>query len=160
MKLTKWIGAILVVLLIFLFQNIDLFLEEPLENTPNNKQSIEVFEDESYTDPYDVAAYIFEFDKLPPNYITKEEAQDLGWLSHEGNLWEVTEKKSIGGNRFYNREGNLPEQSGRKWYECDVNYEGGYRGAERLVYSNDGLVYYTKDHYESFEEITREQLGK
>jgi len=160
MKLTKWIGAILVVLLIFLFQNIDLFLEEPIENTPNNNQSIEVYEDESYTDPHDVAVYIFEFDKLPPNYITKEEAQDLGWLSHEGNLWEVTEKKSIGGNRFYNREGDLPEQSGRKWYECDVNYEGGYRGAERLVYSDDGLVYYTKDHYESFIEITREQLGK
>ena len=160
MKLTKLIGAILIVLLIFLFQNIDLFLEEPVDDTLESVESIEVFEEESYSNPYYVAAYIFKFDKLPPNYITKEEAQELGWLSHEGNLWEVTENKSIGGNRFYNREGLLPEESGRKWYECDVNYEGGYRGAQRLVYSNDGLIYYTEDHYESFFEITREQLTK
>lgn len=57
---------------------------------------------------------------------------------------------SIGGDRFGNREGLLPEAPERKWYECDVNYQGGYRGSERLCYSNDGLIYYSKDHYESF----------
>jgi len=60
---------------------------------------------------------------------------------------------SIGGDRFGNREGLLPDQEGRVWYECDVNYNGGYRGAERLVYSNDGLIYYTADHYQSFTRL-------
>lgn len=58
---------------------------------------------------------------------------------------------SIGGNKFGNREGLLPKEKGRTYYECDVNYESGYRGEERIVYSNDGLIYYTGDHYESFE---------
>ncbi|MCK9253846.1 MAG: ribonuclease, partial [Clostridiales bacterium] len=75
---------------------------------------------------------------------------DLGWDASRGNLWEVTDRMSIGGDRFGNREGLLPDQEGRVWYECDVNYNGGYRGAERLVYSNDGLIYYTDDHYQSF----------
>ena len=57
---------------------------------------------------------------------------------------------SIGGDTSGTREARLPTADGRKWYECDVNYEGGYRGAERLVYSNDGLIYYTDDHYETF----------
>ena len=75
---------------------------------------------------------------------------ELGWQSSQGNLWDVTEKKSIGGDRFGNREGKLPIKEGRQYYECDINYEGGYRGSERIVYSNDGLIYYTKDHYENF----------
>lgn len=78
---------------------------------------------------------------------------DLGWDAQEGNLWEVTDRMSIGGNRFGNREKQLPEADGRQYYEADVNYQGGYRGAERLVYSNDGLIFYTKDHYESFEQL-------
>lgn len=61
---------------------------------------------------------------------------------------------SIGGDIFGNREGRLPEAAGRKWYECDVNYNGGFRGEERLVYSSDGLIYYTSDHYQTFTEIT------
>ena len=136
-----------------IFQNIDLFVEDTY--TPEENSKVEVFEDQSYTDPYKVAQYIYKYDKLPPNYITKQEAEELGWVSHEGNLWEVTDKKSIGGNRFYNREGDLPESEGRVYYECDVNYQGGYRGSERLVYSNDGLIYYTDDHYDSFVEIKR-----
>ena len=71
----------------------------------------------------------------------------------KGNLWEVTNKKSIGGDRFGNREGFLPEADTRKYYECDINYDGGYRGSERIVYSNDGLVFYTDDHYETFEKL-------
>jgi guanyl-specific ribonuclease Sa len=60
---------------------------------------------------------------------------------------------SIGGDTFGNREGILPKEKGRKYYECDVNYEGGYRGGERIVYSNDGLIFYTEDHYKSFEQL-------
>lgn len=103
-----------------------------------------------YTAPEEVAAYLHLYSELPENFITKRMATDLGWESNKGNLWDVTDEMSIGGDNFGNREGRLPEQDGRKWYECDVNYDGGYRGAERLVYSNDGLIFYTDDHYETF----------
>ena len=92
-----------------------------------------------YSTPEDVALYIYTY-RLPQNYITKGEAQMLGWKSSRGNLWDVTDRMIIGGDRFYNREGLLPNKSGRLYYECDVNYYGGYRGSERLVYSNDGLI--------------------
>ena len=107
----------------------------------------------SYSTKDEVAAYIHEFLELPPNYITKKEAQDIGWDNSKGNLWQVTNKKSIGGDRFGNYEGLLPEADTRKYYECDVNYNGGYRGGERIVYSNDGLIFYTDDHYETFEKL-------
>ena len=100
-----------------------------------------------------VAKYIHTYNKLPSNYITKKEASKLGWESDEGNLWEVTDKMSIGGDKFGNKEGLLPKKEGRIYYECDVNYEGGYRGAERIVFSNDGLIFYTDDHYESFTQL-------
>jgi len=100
--------------------------------------------------PEEVAAYIDTYGCLPDNFITKDEARDLGWESSEGNLWEVADGMCIGGDRFGNREGLLPDAPGRTWYECDVNYYGGYRGGERIVFSSDGLIYYTDDHYESF----------
>ncbi len=111
----------------------------------------------SYNAVEEVALYLHQYGELPPNYITKSEASQLGWVPSEGNLWEVTEEKSIGGDRFGNREGLLPDRSGREYYECDVNYDGGYRGPERIVYSNDGLIYYTADHYESFELLYGEE---
>lgn len=110
-------------------------------------------ENDEYTSPEDVALYIHSYGQLPSNYISKSEARDLGWESNEGNLWEVTDNKSIGGDKFGNREGLLPKLDGRIYYECDVNYQGGYRGAERIVYSNDGLIFYTDNHYESFEQL-------
>ena len=109
-----------------------------------------VEEDGVYSTPELVAAYIHTFHKLPSNFITKNEASKLGWNSKEGNLWDVTDEMSIGGDKFGNYEGLLPKAKGRQWYECDVNYKGGKRGAERIVFSNDGLVYYTKDHYKTF----------
>ena len=109
--------------------------------------------DGSYTSKEEVAAYLHEYEKLPSNYITKKEAESLGWDNKEGNLWEVAPGKSIGGDRFGNREGLLPEEEDRKYFECDIDYEGGFRNGKRIVYSNDGLIYYTEDHYESFEEI-------
>ena len=101
----------------------------------------------------EVALYLHVFWKLPPNYITKDEAYDMGWDSREGNLWDVAYGFVIGGDKFGNREGLLPDDGERQWYECDVNYEGGYRGAERVLFSSDGLIYYTLDHYESFEPL-------
>ena len=77
----------------------------------------------------------------------------MGWDSQSGNLDEVAPGMSIGGDIFGNREKLLTEEKGRKYYECDVNYEGGYRNGERIIYSNDGLIYYTDDHYKSFEQL-------
>lgn len=105
---------------------------------------------EDYRSAEDVAAYLFEYEELPPNYLTKREAADRGWVAEQGNLDDVAPGASIGGDRFYNYEGQLPEKSGRQYYEADVNYKGGFRGPERLVFSNDGLIYYTDDHYDSF----------
>lgn len=112
-----------------------------------------IAEDGSYTAPEDVALYLHTYEKLPGNFITKKDAEALGWDSKKGNLWEVAEGKSIGGDRFGNYEGLLPEKDGLTYKECDVNYEGGFRGAERLIYSNQGDIYYTGDHYESFEQL-------
>lgn len=112
-----------------------------------------VMEGQAYSTKDELAAYIHQFNELPPNYLTKNEAEELGWDNSEGNLWEVTDGMLIGGDYFGNREGLLPKKSGRTYYEADINYDGGYRGAERIVYSNDGLIFYTDDHYESFEQL-------
>lgn len=133
--------------------NNDSSYEELPEYSSDIDDEIKIDEYGSYTLPEDVALYIHTYNKIPSNYITKREAIDLGWDSDKGNLWEVTDNQSIGGDLFGNREGKLPKKDGRKWYECDVNYKGGYRGAERIVYSNDGLIYYTDDHYETFTQL-------
>lgn len=112
-----------------------------------------IVENQRYYDLEDVVLYLKTYGELPPNYLTKKEARDRGWDSDEGNLWAVSDGAVIGGDVFGNREGILQEKEGRVYYEADVNYNGGYRGAERIVYSNDGLVFYTKDHYESFQEV-------
>ncbi len=115
--------------------------------------SIQVKKGFSYSTKDEVAAYIHEFKELPPNFITKKEAQSSGWDNARGNLWEVTDRKSIGGDRFGNREGLLPDANHRQYYECDINYQGGYRSEERIVYSSDGLIFYTDDHYQTFERL-------
>ena len=104
-----------------------------------------------YSEPDEVALYLHAFAEMPFNYLTKSEARSLGWDSASGNLWDVAPGMSIGGDRFGNREGLLPDARSRQWYECDVNYQGGYRGAERLLFSDDGLIYYSGDHYASCE---------
>lgn len=106
--------------------------------------------DGSYTAKEDVALYIHLYGCLPENFITKDEARDLGWES--GGLEEYAPGKCIGGDRFGNYEGLLPDAPGRTWTECDIDTLGkDSRGAKRIVFSNDGLIYYTDDHYESFE---------
>ena len=111
-----------------------------------------VDEDGEYTSKEEVALYIHLYNHLPGNYITKSEAQDLGWDSSQGkHLNKVAPGKSIGGDKFGNREGLLPKKDGRVYYECDIDYVKGSRNAKRIVFSNDGLIYYTEDHYESYE---------
>lgn len=131
--------------------------ESTYEQTVEMSAGIQVEESGEYTSKEEVAAYIYEFGHLPDNFITKKEAKALGWESKEGNLWEVAPGKSIGGDYFGNYEGLLPEEEGRDYYECDINSDGSYRGAERIVYSDDGLIYYTEDHYESFELLYGEE---
>lgn len=115
--------------------------------------SINVEENGNYTSKDDVALYIHTYGKLPLNYITKAKAQEMGWDPEKGNLSDVLPGMSIGGSAFGNYEGNLPRATGRRYFECDIDYEGGYRGAKRLIYSNDGLVFYTEDHYKTFEQL-------
>ncbi|MCH5268591.1 MAG: Ig-like domain-containing protein [Lachnospiraceae bacterium] len=109
----------------------------------------ELTEDGTYTSKERVALYIHTYGKLPGNFITKEAAGDLGWTG--GSLLPYAPFSCIGGNKYSNYEGTLPQETGRQYYECDINTLGALqRGAERLVYSNDGLIYYTPDHYETF----------
>lgn len=104
----------------------------------------------SYTTKEDVALYIHLYGKLPDNFITKTEARAYGWDG--GSVEPYAPGKCIGGDRFGNYEGLLPNAPGRVWTECDIDtLGGGSRGAKRIVFSNDGLIYYTQDHYESFE---------
>ncbi len=105
--------------------------------------------DGSYTSAEDVSAYLIAYGSLPQNFITKKEARDLGWEG--GSLEPYAPGMCIGGDKFGNYEGNLPEKDGRTYYECDINTLGAdRRGAERIVFSDDGLIYYTADHYETF----------
>lgn len=105
-----------------------------------------------YYDPESVVLYLYTYGTLPSNYVTKSEARDLGWEG--GSVERYLEGSAIGGDRFGNREGLLPKAEGRTYTECDINTNGAAgRGAERLVFSNDGLYFYTDDHYNSFYEL-------
>ena len=104
----------------------------------------------------EVAAYIRDNGCLPDNFITKAEARVPGW--NGGSLEPYAPGMCIGGDRFGNYEGLLPEKGGRTYYECDIDTLGAEtRGAKRIVYSSDGLIYYTEDHYESFELLYGEE---
>ena len=119
----------------------------PIENTDETTAPID--EDGSYSSKEDVALYIHTFGHLPGNFITKTEARALGWSG--GSLEEYAKGCAIGGDSFGNREGLLPSKKGRSYTECDIDTVGAdSRGAKRIVFSNDGLIYYTDDHYESF----------
>ena len=132
-------------------QEIESTKDSTVETGENG--SINVEENGNYTSKDDVALYIHTYGKLPLNYITKAKAQEMGWDPEKGNLSDVLPGMSIGGSAFGNYEGNLPRATGRRYFECDIDYEGGYRGAKRLIYSNDGLVFYTEDHYKTFEQL-------
>ena len=108
-----------------------------------------VDEDGEYTQKDELALYIRLYGHLPSNFVTKAEAEAAGWTG--GAVSKVLPGKSIGGDRFYNREGMLPKAKGRTWTECDVGDPSSGRGPERIVFSSDGLIYYSPDHYDSFE---------
>ncbi len=99
-----------------------------------------------------VVKYLKEHGELPDYYITKSEAKSMGWVPSKGNLCELLLGKAIGGDIWTNRQKSLPTKSGRKYFEADLNYNCGNRNADRVVFSNDGLVFVTFDHYRSFEE--------
>lgn len=119
---------------------------EPIP-TPTPTPAIE--EEGWFYDAENVALYLHVYGHLPDNYITKSEANALGWRS--GSVERVAPGYAIGGDYFQNREGLLPKKDGRQYYECDIDTDGGKsRGSKRIVFSNDGLIYYTTDHYRSF----------
>lgn len=124
-------------------------IDDPEEDDPSDpSEAIDEFG--SYDDKESVALYIHTYGKLPPNYISKADAEDLGWEG--GSVEKFAPGKCIGGSYFGNYENLLPKKKGRSYYECDIDTLGkSSRGAKRIIYSNDGLVYYTGDHYESFE---------
>ena len=93
--------------------------------------------------------------KLPEYYITKSQAKALGWRTKKGNLAEIAPENMIGGDIYQNDDGKLPGAPGREWYEADISYVSGFRSkCDRILYSNDGLIFVTKDHYETFYEIS------
>jgi guanyl-specific ribonuclease Sa len=113
------------------------------------EKKITIEESGEYTSKDEVALYIHTYHKLPVNYVSKEKVIALGWVG--GSLEGYAPGKSIGGDYFGNFEGLLPSEDGRSYIECDIDTLGAEsRGAKRIVYSNDGLIYYTEDHYESF----------
>ena len=119
--------------------------EEPAEEEPPLLD-----EHGTYDSREDVALFIHLYGRLPDNYMSKKEAEALGWEG--GSLERYAPGMCIGGSRFGNYEGLLPEAKGRSYTECDIDTLGEKsRGAKRIVFSNDGLIYYTDDHYESFE---------
>ncbi|MDE7242603.1 MAG: ribonuclease [Oscillospiraceae bacterium] len=106
-------------------------------------------EEGTYNSKEDVSLYLHLYEHLPSNYLTKSEARELGWTG--GSVEKYAPGCAIGGDRFGNREGLLPEEPGRQYYECDIDTAGeSSRGAKRIIFSDDGLIYYTEDHYESF----------
>lgn len=100
-----------------------------------------------------VVSYVRQHQRLPDYYLTKKQARHAGWDAREGNLCDVLPGRAIGGDRFANREGRLPAQAKRVWREADINYRCGRRDADRLLYSSDGLIYVTKDHYRNFTRV-------
>lgn len=97
-----------------------------------------------------VINYVKENRRLPDYYITKTEARNQGWIASKGNLCEVLPGKAIGGDKFSNREKTLP--SGNQYFEADVNYNCGNRNADRIIYTKNGEVWLTKNHYKTFEK--------
>lgn len=150
-KITKGLSVFILAGLLFILGGCDLTQGSvnnniARENQPMNEEQGPI-ETQAYYDRDDVALYIHTYNDLPPNYITKDQADDMNWSPQDREY-------VVGGDRFGNREGLLPRAQGRQYYEADV--QAGYtdhRGPERIVYSNDGLIFYTDDHYDSFSQL-------
>lgn len=158
-QLTAWLLA-----LVMLFSLVGCGADVPVQDVQNAPsedadmpdETAQIDEDGAYTTKDDVALYIHTYGHLPDNFITKKDAQALGWPG--GSLGPYAPDKCIGGSRFGNYEGLLPEADGRTYTECNIDTLGAdSRGAKRIVFSNDGLIYYTEDHYKSFELLYGEE---
>ena len=125
--------------------------------TPDGQEETGVEFQMPVTEPQQIVNYLAIYGELPENFITKKEAQALGWDSRSNYVGQVAPGKSIGGDRLGNYEGLLPSKKGRTWYECDANYSGKRRGPERVLFSSDGLYYYTDDHYQTFTQMYPEE---
>jgi hypothetical protein len=124
--------------------------ESPSDTPTPDDPAQTLDENGTYTSKEDVALYLHIYGHLPNNFITKKDAEKLGWSG--GSLEPYAPGMGIGGGRFGNYEGNLPTKKGRSYTECDIDTLGARsRGPKRIVFSNDGLIYYTGDHYETFE---------
>lgn len=115
--------------------------------TYNQNNSVDISE---ITNAEKVISYVKTNHHLPDFYLTKNEAKKQGWIPSKGNLCEVLPGKAIGGDNFGNREKKLP--SGEKYFEADVNYNCGNRNADRIIFTKNGDVYLTTDHYKSFQK--------
>ncbi len=134
------IGALLIIAVVFSYRN-------------SNKQlNTEQFNVKHLSSEQIVIPYLKENHRLPDYYITKKEARRAGWKPEKGNLCEVLPGKIIGGDIFTNRQNAVPDKKGRKWFEADLDYNCGNRGANRVIFSNDGLIFVTYDHYNTFEQ--------
>ena len=87
-------------------------------------------------------------------YVDTDAAQQAGWKTTKKKLSSALPGKMLGGAVYKNKDGKLPQSSGRVWYEADINYDGGFRNRQRILYSNDGLMFASYDHYQTFYEIT------
>lgn len=125
-------------------KNVDLKLDKNFEILDEKERPIA-----NLTEAEAVIDYVKTKHKLPDFYITKSEAKSKGWIPSKGNLCEVLHGKAIGGDKFSNREKQLPK--GEQYYEADVNYNCGNRNADRIVFTKNGNVWLTKNHYRSFE---------
>lgn len=151
MKNWKIIGLILIILLAVVAVS-GCIGDDSSSDSAVSSDASNISEDGTYDSKEDVAAYIEEYHKLPSNYITKKEAKDLGW--HGGSVEKYAPGKCIGGDVFTNRQSILPIN--HEYRECDIDTLGASsRGPKRIVYSTDDYeVYYTGDHYASFEHLT------
>lgn len=147
-KFKKYFALIFIIISLFAFSSCQT--SNNVEISHSSEEIVEIDESRDYYSKDDVAEYIHIYNKLPKNYLTKRKAKDRGWIAKENNLWQVTDRGVIGGDFFGNYEEILPESD---YKECDVNYDGGKRNAERLVYDENGNIFYTNDHYKNFERL-------
>lgn len=159
------LGALAGILVMYLFSNqkikkdtVEITTQSPDAKVSKNEiqdldENFEILPEQSIdelTNEKTVIDFVKKNHKLPDYYITKNEARKHGWIASKGNLCEVLPGKAIGGDKFGNREKQLPK--GEQYYEADVNYNCGNRNADRIIFTKNGDVYITKNHYKTFEK--------
>lgn len=159
-KAIHWLAIAILVVVVFVGQQLGLLSSDSTDSRQSAAQTASqaapeksIDEGGQYSTKDEVALYLHTHKKLPSNFLTKKEAEKLGFDNHQTTLDEVAPGMSIGGDHFGNYQGLLPDADGRRWTECDIDYHKGVRGVKRIVFSNDGLIYYTGDHYKTFERL-------